>query len=381
MYEMVNYGGMIADGGRMTSYARALEANIIPGSVILDIGTGPGILALLACRHGAAKVYAVEPYDVIQLAREAAAASGFGDRVECMQASSADIVLPAKVDGIVSDLRGVLPLLQKSLVSIIDARDRFLKPDGWIVAARDTLWAAVVSSPSLHDAVTKPWRTAYGFDFSSARTQAVNQWVGRSMNAEDLLVEPQCWAVVDYKTIQRPDVSGEAAWAIDRDVIAHGMCVWFDCETAPGLGFSNSPASNDHHVYKQAFFPWPEATRLVCGDRVSVRLSADFIHNDYVWSWDTRLMDGGSGEMKLTYRQSSFFGTQPSRDRLRRRAHAFVAEPNEDSRIDRRIIDLMDEKLTLGEIGSRILGEFPSRFKDWYAALTRAGDLSERYSK
>ncbi|HEV3217743.1 MAG TPA: hypothetical protein VGZ27_18570 [Vicinamibacterales bacterium] len=41
----------------------------------------------------------------------------------------------------------------------------------------------------------------------------------------------------------------------------------------------------------------------------------------------------------------------------------------------------MDEKLTLGEIGSRILAEFPSRFKDWYAALTRAGDLSERYSK
>jgi hypothetical protein len=55
--------------------------------------------------------------------------------------------------------------------------------------------------------------------------------------------------------------------------------------------------------------------------------------------------------------------------------------PNEDSRIDRRIIALMDEKLTLGEIGSRILAEFPSRFKDWYAALTRAGDLSERYSK
>jgi protein arginine N-methyltransferase 1 len=380
MYEMVNYGGMIADTGRTASYARALETNIIPGSVILDIGTGPGILALLACRYGAGKVYAVEPYDVIQAAREAATASGFADRVECMQASTTDIVLPEKVDGIVADLRGVLPPFQRSLLSIIDARDRFLKPDGWIVAARDTMWAAVVSSPALHDVVTNAWQTAYGFDFSGARVRAANQWLGRSVNAEDLLVEPQCWAVVDYKNIQRPDVSGDASWPIERDGVAHGVTVWFDCETAPGLGFSNSPASSERHVYKQAFFPWPEATRLVRGDHLTVRLRADFVQSDYVWSWDTRLVDGGSGKMKVTYRQSSFFGTQPSRDRLCRRAHAFVAELNEDSRIDRRILALMDEKLTLGEIGSRILAEFPSRFKDWYGALTRAGDLSERYS-
>jgi protein arginine N-methyltransferase 1 len=374
MYGIVDYGGMIADAGRTTSYARALEVNIIPGSVILDIGTGSGILALLACRYGAAKVYAVEPHDVIQLAREGAAANGFADRVECIQASTTDIVLPEKVDGIVSDLRGVLPPFQRSLVSVIDARVRFLKPDGWIVASRDTMWAAVVSSPALHDLVIKAWETPYGFDFSSARVRAANQWLGRSVDAEDLLV-------VDYKNIQGPDVSGDASWAIDRDVIAHGMAVWFDCETAPGIGFSNSPVSSERHVYTQAFLPWPEATRLVRGDRVSVRLRADFVQGDYVWSWDTRQMDGGSGEMKVTYRQSSFFGTPPSRERLCRRAHAFVAEPNEDSRIDRRIIALMDEKLTLGEIGSRILAEFPSRFKDWYAALTRAGDLAERYSK
>jgi protein arginine N-methyltransferase 1 len=381
MYGIVHYGGMIADTGRTTSYARALEAHIVPGSVILDIGTGSGILALFACRYGAARVYAVEPHDVIQFAREAAAANGFADRIECIQASTTDIVLPEKVDGIVSDLRGVLPPFQRSLVSIIDARDRFLKPDGWIVAARDTMWAAVVSSPALHDLVTTAWDTPYGFDFSNARARAANQWLGRSMDAEDLLVEPQCWAVVDYKNIQGPDVSGEASWAIDRDVIAHGMAVWFDCETAPGIGFSNSPASSERHVYTQAFLPWPEATRLVQGDHVSVRLRADFVQGDYVWSWDTRQTAGGSGELKVTYRQSSFFGTPPSCTRLRRRAHTFVAEPNEDSRIDQRIIALMDEKLTLGEIGSRILAEFPSHFKDWYGAVTRAGDLSERYSK
>src|SRR5580700_713126 len=107
MYDIVGYGRMIADTGRTSSYAHALEMNITPDSVILDLGTGPGILALLACRSGAGKVYAVEPEDVIQLAREAAAANGFADRIQFVQASTTDIVLPEKVDGIVSDVRGV----------------------------------------------------------------------------------------------------------------------------------------------------------------------------------------------------------------------------------------------------------------------------------
>jgi protein arginine N-methyltransferase 1 len=60
MYDLIAYGDMIADKGRTSAYARALESLVVPESVVLDIGTGAGILALLACRAGAARVYAVE---------------------------------------------------------------------------------------------------------------------------------------------------------------------------------------------------------------------------------------------------------------------------------------------------------------------------------
>ena len=48
MYDLVAYGAMIADKGRTSAYARALERLVGPDSVVLDIGTGAGILALLA---------------------------------------------------------------------------------------------------------------------------------------------------------------------------------------------------------------------------------------------------------------------------------------------------------------------------------------------
>ena len=100
MYTLTDYGQMIRDGARTGAYARALETRVTPSAVVLDIGAGAGILSLLACRAGARKVYAVEPDDVIQVAREAAAANGYADRIEFIQAASTGIELPERVDEI-----------------------------------------------------------------------------------------------------------------------------------------------------------------------------------------------------------------------------------------------------------------------------------------
>src|SRR5687768_12813489 len=110
MYSISSYGKMIADSIRTQAYASAIGRAIKPDSVVLDIGTGIGIFAMLACQFGARRVYAIEPDDAIQVARETAAANGFADRIEFIQGLSTRIALPERVDVIVSDLRGVLPL-------------------------------------------------------------------------------------------------------------------------------------------------------------------------------------------------------------------------------------------------------------------------------
>lgn len=53
------YMPMINDTGRNVYYKRAIEA-AVPGKVVCDIGTGTGLLSILAAKAGAKKVYSVE---------------------------------------------------------------------------------------------------------------------------------------------------------------------------------------------------------------------------------------------------------------------------------------------------------------------------------
>ena len=58
--ETVEYHqSMLADEARMRGYLRAILKVVEPGDVVLDIGSGTGILAYFACLAGARLVYAV----------------------------------------------------------------------------------------------------------------------------------------------------------------------------------------------------------------------------------------------------------------------------------------------------------------------------------
>ncbi len=257
MYDLIAYGDMIADKGRTSAYARALESLVVPESVVLDIGTGAGILALLACRAGAARVYAVEAGGVIAVAREAAAANGFADRIRFIQAESTAVDLPERVDGIVSDIHGVLPLFQSSVVSILDARERLLKPGGWIVPERETLWAALFTSVPTHQQVVEAWNTEYGFDLSGARWRAANQSRRHRFAASDLISAPQRWATLDYRTMAGPNVDGEISWVVERPAIGHGIASWFDCEMQPGSASPTRRLRASSTCTRRRFSPGP----------------------------------------------------------------------------------------------------------------------------
>ncbi|XP_073356429.1 protein arginine N-methyltransferase PRMT10-like [Aegilops tauschii subsp. strangulata] len=98
------------------------------GKVVLDVGTGSGNLAIWSAQAGARKVYAVEATNVVEHTRKLVRANGVADIVEVIQGTMEDIVLPEKVDVIISEWMGYYLLRESMFHSVISTRDRWLNP-------------------------------------------------------------------------------------------------------------------------------------------------------------------------------------------------------------------------------------------------------------
>lgn len=314
MYSLHFYGEMIANAPRVEPYVEALRKTVKPDSVVLDLGCGQGLFALLACRFGARRVYAIEPDNVINIAREAAAANGFSDRIEFFQSVSTEITLPEPATIIISDLRGVLPWFQKHIPSIVDARQRLLAPGGVLIPRRDTLWAALVEAPEQYEEIVGPWRNdLFGVDLSAGVSKITNTWRKTRIQSHELLTEALCWTMLDYHSVGSADVQAEISWRVARPGIVHGVAVWFDTELADGIRFSNRPGAPEL-IYGNGFFPFAQPVEVREGERVDVRLRADLVQDDYVWTWAGDFRDQG-----IEFRQSTFYGVALSQEQLRKK--------------------------------------------------------------
>jgi protein arginine N-methyltransferase 1 len=135
---------MLSDSVRVQAYHRGIRRNVRPGDVVVDLGTGTGLLAFMASRAGAKKVYAVEHSDFIEIAREIGRHNGFTN-IEFVQANSREFTPPERVDVVLHEQMGDELFNENMLENLLDVRDRFLRPHGRILPAKFRLFVEPVT--------------------------------------------------------------------------------------------------------------------------------------------------------------------------------------------------------------------------------------------
>jgi len=95
----------LIDSVRTKAFNKAIKKTVSPGDIVVDMGTGSGVLAMLAARAGALKVYAVEiePNNAKTL-RDTFNKNGLGDVIQVIEGSILDVVLPEKVDVVIGEM-------------------------------------------------------------------------------------------------------------------------------------------------------------------------------------------------------------------------------------------------------------------------------------
>eukprot|EP00996_Jenningsia_fusiforme_P000469 NODE_1411_length_1542_cov_33.421969_g1272_i0.p1 GENE.NODE_1411_length_1542_cov_33.421969_g1272_i0~~NODE_1411_length_1542_cov_33.421969_g1272_i0.p1 ORF type:complete len:413 (-),score=51.63 NODE_1411_length_1542_cov_33.421969_g1272_i0:230-1468(-) len=148
---------MVNDHQRNEFYRNALKAVITPQSRVLEIGTGSGLLAMMAVQLGCEWVVAVEANrDMANLAWENIRANKLEERIRVVNKLSTDMQpsdMPAPANVLVSEVFGTLLLGESALDYIHDARMRLLEPNAAIVPPHGTQYATLIECPDL-EAIT-----------------------------------------------------------------------------------------------------------------------------------------------------------------------------------------------------------------------------------
>jgi hypothetical protein len=272
---------MLDDAVRTKAFCQAVALTVNPGDVVVDLGTGSGVLAVAAARAGARRVYAIEVSDIATAAAEVARANGYGDVIEVVRGWSTEIDLPERADVLVTEMIGDEPLGEQILTIMTDAAERFLHPHARIVPnALDVLaWPVEVPDEVRQQRLITPgqverWRGDYGVDLTPLLTLEHDRPVPHRQSA----ARTGAWrrlgpgttvASVSLPTDRRlGDAPAELALTIDGTL--GGVVLGFRAALAPGLDLTVGPGSETHWAPVTFLLPEPVAVRA--GDQARVRV-------------------------------------------------------------------------------------------------------------
>lgn len=376
MYSISDYGRMLADRVRVDAYSRALAAAIKPGAVVVDLGAGTGFFSLEACRLGASKVYAVETNDAIALLPAMAKRAGYADRIEVIQRSSTELTLEKKADVVVADLRGVVPLFHANFAIMADARARLLAHDGIMIPTRDVLHAGVVHAPDLYASIVEGWEEQT-FDLRDARHASVNAFHSdreRPIGKDALATTSAPWAELVYGASPPDLVEGSLSLTATRDAVAHGIALWFDATLAEGIGYSSATSER---VYSRGFLPFEAPVSVEQGDLVEVELAARRGMGDHAWAWSTTVR--GAGEVKASFRQSTFLGLVQSKSSLAKELAGYLPVATPRARALAALIHGMDGRTPLEALAAEMYASAPGAFASLDEAVVQARYIVKKY--
>ncbi|KAF1779314.1 S-adenosyl-L-methionine-dependent methyltransferase [Phytophthora cactorum] len=272
---LLHQQNMLQDHVRTGTYERAMLSNPTDfrDKVVLDVGTGSGILAFFAIKAGARKVYAVELSNMAECARELVAANGLSDRITVIKGKMEE------VDVVVSEPMGFFLVHERMLETFVTAGKKWRRPapSFKMFPSIGTMFMSPFSDDSIYReqmAKVAFWQQQdfYGVNLSSLRARAMDNHFSQPVVGyfpPDILLSSRfAEHVLDFADITKDQLDTfdfPFHFVVERTAIMHGLGCWFTVDfldrmhcrlllsTPVAVNASQSVSGNLHFVANKKF--------------------------------------------------------------------------------------------------------------------------------
>jgi len=274
---------MLNDTMRTETYLAAIRAGIRPDDVVVEIGTGSGVLAIAAALAGAKHVYAIEAGAVADAAQANFAANGVADRVTLVRGWSNQVTLPERGDVLISEIIGNDPFGEGVLRFTLDARARLLKPEARLLPDRLRTFAQLVAMPddfraryTADASAARRWHDLYGIRLDGLVGFVPDQLRAISMESRfdpqwQLVGAPIPLADIDLTTARSTQVEAGGSTAFAAESTFDGVVLYFELTLGAQVLSLQLGEHNPTNNWNYVLWLTPQRMTLPAGTVVEVR--------------------------------------------------------------------------------------------------------------
>lgn len=291
---------LIADTVRMNAYRAGIGRGVKPGDVVVDLGTGTGILAMLAAQQNPKIVHAIDHSNIIALAERVARANGFSN-IAFHKISSRRFGLNEPVNVVVHEQIGQALLDEGMIEKALDLKKRLLKKSGRILPGRFELFLEPACVKEDHR-VPYLWETTIaGIDFSGVKGApegdqlSAHHWqVGARAAIDYFLCDAAPILAFDLNEINEPaevPATASASRVVRRSGRMDGFCLYFRVMFDADVEFDTSPFS-PRTDWDNLYFR-VESREYHAGDTITYRLAMTDRFDFETWTVQVQHSESG----------------------------------------------------------------------------------------
>lgn len=285
---LLMHQAMIGDRPRLEAYDKALAHAVRAGDVVVDVGAGTLVLSMLALRHGAGHVYAIEADPrMAAVAERIAKHNDLQGRLTLIQGDARVVRLPRKADVLVAEMMGNLGPEEQMVEVLGTVARRNLKSRGRVVPRRLVTHLAALQ---FDDEGWGVWQE----DFFGHRLDVVQECIEPAAQMHffqrppTLLSEPTSIATDVIRAGSTSTLRSNLRLPITRAGRLHAIMGYFTADLAPGVTLSNFPS---YPGCNWAVWIWPvRHSQVSTGDQLQIEIHRPKAVRDATdWRLDCRI--------------------------------------------------------------------------------------------